>query len=467
MIKKILLILGVVLMSFLSACSDHEDEIEKNKKDKDEHVALEVDCKEKEIELAVGEKMEIKILSGNGEYEVVVSPFDDGLEAILENGKIFISVNKSGEYALTLIDVQSTEKIIFKISARDEYVPLQVDYKNHEIELEIGESMEIAILAGNGEYEVNTSSSDNGIVVSLVNEKISVRANKMGEYVLNLADKKSNEKIDFVVYVIEKKQEEDTNIQSIFAKGVTEEHGWYDIDKLKRPQDLMACWLITASNMLQWWQDRYIETGKTLPEGTPNGTGDGMYKSAIFDIAINQFSDLEKGGDILDGILWYKEGKTKGISNHASPNPNTGGYLKNLDATEFECSEEYFVSYDSWEKKLTDEEVLEVFSQALLEKLGKGYVIGMDIKTQVGMGGSLHAITVWGAKVNAQNRVVGLYITDSDDYKQQLMYCPIDVYYYDGFWQSREVEIKIPIGDAYPEGGNWSVMRLYYIVTPC
>ena len=45
MIKKILLILGVVLMSFLSACSDHEDEIEKNKKDKDDHVALEVDCK--------------------------------------------------------------------------------------------------------------------------------------------------------------------------------------------------------------------------------------------------------------------------------------------------------------------------------------------------------------------------------------------------------------------------------------
>lgn len=455
-------------MSLLGACSNHDEELEseENKKEKNEYVALEVDCKEREIELAVDEKIEIKILSGNGEYEVTVSPSGDGLDAILENGKIFISANKSGKYNLILADKQSDEKVIFTISAIEKYVALQIDCKEREIELEVGGYMEIAILSGNGEYETNTSASDNEIVASIDNEKISVRANKTGEYVLSLSDKKSNEKIDFVVYVTDKKQE-DTNIQSVFAKGVTQEQGWYDIDKLKRPQDLMACWLITASNMLQWWQDRYIETGKTLPEGTPNGAGDGMYKSAIFDIAINQFNDLEKGADIVAGILWYKDGQTKNISNHASPKPNTGGYLKNLDATEFEYSEEYFISFDSWEKKQTKEEALDVFSQALLEKLSKGYVIGMDINTQVGIGGSLHAITVWGAKVNAQNRVVGLYITDSDDYKQQLVYCPVDIYYYNGFWQSQEVEMKIPVSNAYPEGGSWAVRRLYYIATPC
>lgn len=456
-------------MSILGACSEHETEIEAkgNEKEKIEWVALEVDCKEKEVELAVGDNMEITILSGNGEYEVSVSPASKDLEVTLENGKISVLANKSGKYDLTLIDKQSNEKITLGISVINKYVAFKVDYEHSEIELEVGGYMEIAILSGNGEYEVITSSFDNEITAILENDKIFVKANKIGECILSMSDKKSDEKIDIVVYVIEKKQEEDSEVHSIFAKGVTVEQGWYDIDKLKRPEDIMACWLITASNMLQWWQDRYVEIGKTLPEGTPNGTGNGMYKSAIFDIAINQFNDLEKGADILDGILWYKEGRTKGISNHASPKPNTGGYLKNLDVTEFEYSEEYFSSYDSWEKKPTREETLDVFSHALLEKLGKGYVIGMDIKTQVGMGGSLHAITVWGAKVNAQNRVVGLYITDSDDYIQQLVYCPVDIFYYDGFWQSQEVEMKIPVSDAYPEGGSWSVMRMYYIATPC
>lgn len=67
---------------------------------------------------------------------------------------------------------------------------------------------------------------------------------------------------------------------------MTVEHGWHGVDKLKKPQDIMACWLITASNMLQWWQDRYTEGGNELPEGTPNGIGKGPYKSAIFDDAV-------------------------------------------------------------------------------------------------------------------------------------------------------------------------------------
>lgn len=54
-----------------------------------------------------------------------------------------------------------------------------------------------------------------------------------------------------------------------FAEGVTTEKGWYDVNKVGRGEngDINMCWAAAASNILQWWQDRYIEAGNTLPEG--------------------------------------------------------------------------------------------------------------------------------------------------------------------------------------------------------
>src|SRR3712207_8728500 len=51
---------------------------------------------------------------------------------------------------------------------------------------------------------------------------------------------------------------------------------------------------------------------------------------------------------------------------------------------------------------------------------------GLEIKTHVGLGGALHAITLWGAEVNSKNEVTSVYITDSDDYEHQLVRCPIE-----------------------------------------
>lgn len=250
-----------------------------------------------------------------------------------------------------------------------------------------------------------------------------------------------------------------------FAKGVSATKGWHDIEKLKKPEDIMACWLITASNMLQWWQDRYKEAGYELPEGTPDGTGSGPYKSAIFDDAITKFNDLHLGANINAGLLWYVEGKDAGISNHSYPKPGTGGYLKNIEGCKVEYSEHAFTDYDAWANKSENEEALKVFSEKLLEELKRGSAIGMEIKTHIGLGGLLHAITLWGAEVDEKGLITHIYITDSDDYERQLVRCPIEIH--DNDFKTKEVAMRVPPGEAYKDGALWAILRLLYIAPPC
>ncbi|MCE9107122.1 IdeS/Mac family cysteine endopeptidase [Bacteroides pyogenes] len=253
----------------------------------------------------------------------------------------------------------------------------------------------------------------------------------------------------------------------VFAQGVTVEHGWHDVDKLKKPQDIMACWLITASNMLQWWQDRYTESGNELPEGTPNGIGKGPYKSAIFDDAITKFMAPERGGNITTGLIWYIEGENAALANHSYPMPGTGGYLKNMQGEPVEYSKKYILSYDDWENMATEEEALQIFSENLLNRLKTGAAMGLEIKTHVGLGGVLHAITLWGAEVNSKNEVTSVYITDSDDYEHQLVRCPIETYDFKSeLYNAKQIAMKIPAGEAYEEGGTWAILRVFHIAPP-
>lgn len=251
----------------------------------------------------------------------------------------------------------------------------------------------------------------------------------------------------------------------VFALGVTLEEGWLDVDKLRRPEDVMACWLITASNMLQWWQDRYTEQGRALPEGTPHGRGSGLYKSAIFDDALSKFRELRRGGNISSGLLWYIEGRDAHISNHSYPLPNTGGYLRSVQGGPIDYSQRAFASYDDWNAQKSSEAALKSFSEPLLRRLRAGSAIGLDIKTHVGLGGALHAITLWGAEKNAEGAIVALYITDSDDYERQLVRCPVRVQFDERF-QSREIVIDIPACSAYPKGASWMLLRLFYLAPP-
>lgn len=251
-------------------------------------------------------------------------------------------------------------------------------------------------------------------------------------------------------------------VEVLFADGVSYEGGWYDADKLKRPEDIMACWLISASNMLQWWQDRYTEAGGKLPSGTPDGIGTGPYQLAIFDSAMASFTQLNYGGDISNAISWYIKGSYPNITGHARPRRNSGGYLRSVPTQRISYPERSFLSYDDWASLSESKEVLRVFTTGITQKLRGGAVLGMDIKTHVGLGGGLHAITVWGAELNPEKDIVAIYITDSDDFEKRLVRCPVEVVK-DSYWGGFAIAMNIPVSDAYPAGATWAVLRLTHL----
>lgn len=251
--------------------------------------------------------------------------------------------------------------------------------------------------------------------------------------------------------------------QYVFAKGVNAEKGWLDIDKRRTPDDIMSCWLITASNMLQWWQDRYKEAGGMLPEGTPDGAGDGIYGAEIFDDAVTRFVDLRHGGDISNGLSWYITGEYQRVEGHAWPKPGTGGYLKDIAGMNYTTAP--FLKDELWNPIAETAVALELFSKGILGKLSAGDVVGMDIKTHLGLGGGLHAITVWGVELEDNGVVKALYMTDSDDFERRLVRCPVFACD-DDYFKTKEIGMKLPVSNAYPEGGEWAILRLYSLSAP-
>ncbi len=234
----------------------------------------------------------------------------------------------------------------------------------------------------------------------------------------------------------------------VFAEGVTLTSGWYDVNKLSTSSgDINMCWAASASNIIQWWQDRYVAAGNSLPSGAVTGPGTkeydgvGKYNLALMEL----YRDLwwnEKGGDPDHGIVWYFEGRniqeTASSGSHAQPNSSTsGGYFSSVwnqilpriykyDKIVVSGVVEYydlisteFNNYYIWGggSGLSGEDRLKKFSELVVEFIGRGptsFCISLNSN-----GGLLHATTLWGYEIdNTTGMITKLWITDSDDIHQ-------------------------------------------------
>jgi hypothetical protein len=227
----------------------------------------------------------------------------------------------------------------------------------------------------------------------------------------------------------------------VFAEGVDIASGWYDVNKMKEGNngDTMMCWAAAASNMIQWWQDRYVATGNTLPAGAVTGVGTKMhsgtgfsrcYELALMDVFHSQWTNLERGGQPDYAISWYFEGKLNGgehASNQAKP-VSGGGYFKSVWSSIYPhlyhdykdqvlphlCYDLYtvcFNNYNLWGSKQGNEALAE-FSNYVVTSIDRGVA---SLTIQPGSS-ALHAITLWGYEVdNATGLVTRIWVTDSDD----------------------------------------------------
>ncbi len=220
----------------------------------------------------------------------------------------------------------------------------------------------------------------------------------------------------------------------VFAEGVTLTSGWYDVNKLSTSSgDINMCWAAASSNIIQWWQDRYVAAGKSLPAGAVKGAGtkeyDGInkYNLALMELYRDLWNNT-KGGDVRQGITWYFEGRnvmeSMSVDYNAQPLSSTsGGYYSSvwnqiLPMVYHEYSYltynnliigEY-LSYSSWTS-------IEEFSSLVVESIDKG-MASLVVSTGA-FGGLLHATTLWGyEKDNTTGMITKIWITDSDDMHQ-------------------------------------------------
>ena len=244
--------------------------------------------------------------------------------------------------------------------------------------------------------------------------------------------------------------------------------GWYDADKTRAEDtDDMMCYAASASNLLAWWYD----SDKAVASDAPTDHKD------IWNTFRNNNQEVE-GGFTLCAINWWISGvyapcsqqddKTwtvaqesdpmwdrsylapsdfgdaEGISvtlpNYKKDGADWGGYYYDQYGLTKEDLSDFMVevwSYadpetpDDDEATSTNHSTLTLGEVEITEDEGIGSICDVDFveifeDSAIGLGiysedGELaHAITLWGVEYDADGNLTTLWLTDSDDYINQI-----------------------------------------------
>ena len=271
----------------------------------------------------------------------------------------------------------------------------------------------------------------------------------------------------------------------VFADGVTISSGWYDVNKKGAGDngDINMCWAAAASNMIQWFQDRYVAQGGTLPAGAIDGPGTKYYGNfAPYELALMELYhdgwNNNKGGHVEQAIPWYFEGKLNG-GEYASAGSQAvplvdGGYWKSIwsDVEKYMyCGYDYF-SYDTFATAYTytvcynnyylwgqgsdlkGQERLKYVSDLIVKAFEHG-MASLTVSLSADIMSLHHAVTIWGYEIdNATGLLTRVWLTDSDDFdrepKTQLL---------------NEYSVSIGDGNSHPKFSGSTRYGAIYLVS--
>lgn len=228
----------------------------------------------------------------------------------------------------------------------------------------------------------------------------------------------------------------------VFADGVSVESGWYDVNKVGQGDngDINMCWAASAANMIQWFQDRYVAAGKTLPSTAVNGADpDGIYELALMKMYHDEW-DNTYGGHVQQAIPWYFEGSLQGgeyasAGSQATPKTDGGywnsiwdkvyqdiyhGYEEIVIPGVIEYLDTYTTCYNNYYiwgngTSHTGAQRLKIFSDLVVECFKYG-MASMTISLSANFVSLSHATTLWGYEIdNSTGLLTRVWITDSDD----------------------------------------------------
>ncbi len=186
---------------------------------------------------------------------------------------------------------------------------------------------------------------------------------------------------------------------------------YQDVDKsLSNPDDDWMCWAAAAANILDWagW-------------GTP-----------VFETAMDIFSNFQDhwtnaGGLMQYGWQWWFDG--------SSPENVPGWSTVNAGVSESESGGNYWTGYNFFEYFYEDWAVWDTSASEngwgsgthLMETLEE-YLrndLGVTLAIYSGSGG--HALTAWGYEYDEFGNYTGVYVTDSDDYVNELKLLTVEL----------------------------------------
>ncbi len=210
------------------------------------------------------------------------------------------------------------------------------------------------------------------------------------------------------------------SVTTLWVDGVSESGGWYDANKVNPNEadgDNELCWAASASNLIAWWQDKYV-----VDASTPNTIDDiwGVFKSS---------ATADVGGDTGGAVQWWITGVYLPTNDEEADRSMFGLYESStLPAFEGYYYDQYGLDFNggfnydtwTWENGVYDflcpdyRNPNQVSADNLIDLVGKGCGVGLSITDDAGTFG--HAITLWGIEYDDEtNAISKLWLTDSDD----------------------------------------------------
>lgn len=163
----------------LSSCKGNDDDVIEAKQVSE--LKLSVD----DVKVVVGNKADIEVSKGNGDYKVF-SLNPNIVDAKIENGKITIEGKGSGKTSIVISDQANLYRKVSVVSLFDK-VTVSQDVVDVKMPIGNPKIAKVEILSGNGGYTV--TSNNNDILSVKVNKNIvSINAVKEGKAVLTIKD---------------------------------------------------------------------------------------------------------------------------------------------------------------------------------------------------------------------------------------------------------------------------------------
>lgn len=184
-VYSLLVMVALALTATFTACSD------------DDTPLVEIELDENIVTVLPGESITVKVLEGNGGYQVTSQNSAIATASINESTITVTGVMESEEDQTTTIEVVDAKQktATIKVYVTKSVNPLKIDLEEMTFEMVVGDTKDVEIISGNPSYTV-VSSNVAAVEVSEVADNVfTITAKKVSEtpVTVTLKDSKSRE----------------------------------------------------------------------------------------------------------------------------------------------------------------------------------------------------------------------------------------------------------------------------------